>query len=81
MKKEILVNPPFIKLDAFLKFAGDSLTGGLAKETVIEGKIKVNGETCLMRGKKLYEGDEVESELATYVVRIIDNNWYKNRKL
>ena len=74
MRKEIFVKPPFIKLDAFLKFAGDSLTGGTAKETVIEGSIKVNGEVCTMRGKKLYDNDEVDGVSDCYVVKISDNN-------
>jgi len=57
MKREqIAVNPPFIKLDSFLKFAGASETGGMAKAMVLEGLVEVDGEPCLMRGKKLYPG-------------------------
>ena len=49
----------FIKLDALLKFAGLCETGGEAKELIQGGAVKVNGEVCTMRGKKLHPGDEV----------------------
>lgn len=57
--EEIQISTPFIKLDQFLKFAGIALTGGEAKEMVAAGIVKVNGEVCLMRGKKLTPGTEV----------------------
>lgn len=63
MKHEIIeITTPFIKLDSFLKFAGATETGGQAKELVTEGLVSVNGETCTMRGKKLYNGDKVTVE-------------------
>lgn len=61
-KEQIRIKTDFIKLDSFLKFAGLTDTGGNAKEIVKEGKIAVNGEVCLMRGKKLYKGDRVYIE-------------------
>lgn len=61
MKKDIVkINTEFIKLDSFLKYAGLVETGGIAKEVIAEGRIKVNGEVCLMRGKKLRHADKVE---------------------
>lgn len=57
---EIKINTEFIKLDAFLKFAGCVGTGGEGKMLISEGHVKVNGETCTMRGKKLRDGDTVE---------------------
>ena len=56
---EIEISTPFIKLDQFLKFAGIALSGGEAKEMVAAGIVRVNGEVCLMRGKKLTPGTEV----------------------
>ncbi|MCQ4896482.1 RNA-binding S4 domain-containing protein [Anaerotruncus sp. DFI.9.16] len=56
---KITIRPPFIKLDALLKFAGAAETGGQAKELVAAGKVTVNGETCTMRGKKIFPGDVV----------------------
>ena len=56
---KITIRPPLIKLDALLKFAGAAETGGQAKELVAAGKVTVNGETCTMRGKKIFPGDVV----------------------
>ena len=56
---KITIRPPFIKLDALLKFAGAAETGGQAKELVAAGKVTVNGEICTMRGKKISPGDVV----------------------
>ena len=58
--EKILINTEFIKLDALLKYAAAVGTGGEAKELVQGGAVKVNGEVCTMRGKKLRQGDKVE---------------------
>ena len=55
----IEIHTEFIKLDAFLKFAGCVGTGGEAKNIIQEEKVLVNGEVCTMRGKKLRNGDTV----------------------
>ena len=57
--QKILIHTEFIKLDALLKFAGLSETGGEAKERIQDGEAMVNGETCTQRGKKLRPGDTV----------------------
>lgn len=57
--KQITITTEFIKLDALLKFAGEALTGGEAKEMVQSGLVSVNGEICTMRGKKIRPGDSV----------------------
>lgn len=69
MVEEIEIRTPFIKLDSFLKFAGTAETGGQAKELVQGGQVKVNGEVCTMRGKKLYPGDRVEALDGVYQVK------------
>ena len=56
----IQITTEFIKLDALLKFAALVGTGGEAKYVIAEGLVKVNGEVCTMRGKKLRTGDVVE---------------------
>ena len=56
---KISIHTEFIKLDALLKFANLCATGGEAKTSVLEGLVKVNGEVCTMRGKKIYPGDTV----------------------
>lgn len=70
MKQETIeITTEFIKLDSFLKFAAAAQTGGMAKEMVADGLVKVNGEVCLMRGKKLRDGDFVELEGNIYQVK------------
>lgn len=59
MEEKIVIRTEFIKLDALLKFAGICETGGIAKETVLNGDVLVNGEVCTMRGKKIRPGDIV----------------------
>lgn len=60
--KEIKIKEDFIRLDSLLKFSGLVYTGGHAKMVIQSGEVKVNGETCLMRGKKIYKKDKVEFE-------------------
>lgn len=64
----INIQTDFIKLDSFLKFSGAAADGGEAKSLIAAGQVKVNGEACLMRGKKLYEGDRVAVDGAEYEV-------------
>lgn len=61
-KIELEIRTEFIKLDSLLKFANLVETGGIAKEIILEGRVKVNGEVCTMRGKKIREGDVVTVE-------------------
>ena len=65
---EIKISTEFIKLDQFLKFTGEIGTGGQAKELILDGQIKVNGEVEERRGKKLYPGDKVEFIGMKYIV-------------
>ena len=48
----------FIRLDSLLKMGGG--TGGMAKVAIQGGNVKVNGEICTMRGKKMRPGDSAE---------------------
>ena len=65
---EIAISTEFIKLDAFLKFAGAVGTGGEAKLHITDGKVLVNGEVCTMRGKKLRPGDQVTMDGRQYLL-------------
>ena len=62
------IHTEFIKLDSLLKFAGLCDTGGFAKELVQQGAVRVNGEVCTMRGKKIRPGDAVTVD--KYTVRV-----------
>lgn len=57
--EKITIDTDFIKLDSLLKFAAAVGTGGEAKQAIAQGLVKVNGEVCTMRGKKLRDGDRV----------------------
>lgn len=67
-ENKIEINTPFIKLDSFLKLCGARTTGGMAKEAVKNGEVKVNGEVCEMRGKKLVVKDIVTLDGIDYEV-------------
>ena len=64
----ITIETEFIKLDALLKFAALTATGGEAKQVIADGMVAVNGEMCTMRGKKCRAGDTVELEGQTVQV-------------
>ncbi len=68
MEERIKIETPFIRLDALLKFAGVAETGGAAKLAIQRGEVKVNGEVCAMRGKKLYPGDRAELDGQIFLV-------------
>ena len=57
---KIKIRDEYIKLGQALKMAGLCDSGVDAKYAVQEGHVKVNGETELRRGRKLYDGDIVE---------------------
>ena len=65
---EIKIHTEFIKLQDLMKFAGAVETGGDAKRIIGEGRVTVNGEVCLMRGKKLRPGDRCAIDGAVELV-------------
>ncbi len=58
--QNIKLRDEFIKLGQALKAADLVSDGVMAKYEILDGNVKVNGEVCTMRGKKLYAGDTVE---------------------
>ena len=66
--EKIAIETEFIKLDALLKFAALVGTGGEAKLAIADGMVKVNGEVCTMRGKKIRPGDIVSFDRFTLQV-------------
>ena len=55
-----------IRLDSALKLSNAVSTGGQAKWIIQDNLVKVNGEICTSRGKKLFEGDSFEYERVIY---------------
>ena len=68
--EEIAIHTGFIKLDALMKFSALAESGGEAKQLIADGLVKVNGEVCLQRGKKLFPGDTVSFDGQT--VRVVN---------
>lgn len=58
--KEVMIKDEFIKLGQAIKLAGLVDSGVEAKEVIQDGKVKVNGEVEVQRGKKLYNDFIVE---------------------
>ena len=56
----IKLRDEFIKLGQALKAAGLVESGVDAQEVIVQGLVVVNGEIETRRGRKLYDGDEVE---------------------
>ncbi len=71
-KREIpvAISTEFIKLESALKLSNAVSTGGQGKLLIQEGAVRVNGEICTMRGKKLYPGDRFSLEGQSYLIGI-----------
>ena len=59
MRQEIFIRDDFIKLGQALKLSGLADSGVEAKDLIMEGLVKVNGETETRRGKKCVPGDVI----------------------
>lgn len=70
---DIRIKTEFIKLDSLLKLSEVAPTGGVAKIMITEGMVLVNGEICLMRGKKIRGGDVVTINLYNESDEIVDH--------
>lgn len=58
--ENIKIRDEFIKLGQAMKLSGLAESGVEAKEFILDGLVKVNGEVDLRRGRKLYENDVFE---------------------
>ena len=58
--QELKLRDEYIKLGQALKASGMVSSGIDAKIVIREGMVKVNGQTELKRGKKLYDGALIE---------------------
>ena len=58
--EKIIINEEYIRLDNLMKYSGMCNSGGRAKFLIQGGEVKLNGEVCTMRGKKLRAGDVAE---------------------
>lgn len=60
--EKIKIDGEYIRLQDLLKLGGVCSTGGLAKIVIQNEEVKVNGEICTMRGKKMRPGDTAQFE-------------------
>ncbi len=67
-QRKVKIETEFIRLDSFLKMCDAVQSGGHAKMVIQNGEVKVNGEVCTMRGKKLRKDDNVEFERKIFIV-------------
>ena len=70
--KEIFIDIDFIRLDSFLKMCDAVQTGGHAKIVIQEGEVRVNGEVCTQRGKKLREAISEKLHFASLDFQSLD---------
>lgn len=66
--EEIRIREEYIRLCDALKLCGVAGTGGMAKMMILDGLVAVNGEVCLMKGKKLKPGDTFTLQGAAYKI-------------
>lgn len=66
----VCIQTEYIKLESALKLSNAVYSGGEAKALIQEGKAKVNGEVCTMRGKKLYPGDVFSFMGTDYLITV-----------
>lgn len=70
--KRIYIKSEYIRLDALLKFASITSTGGEAKFLIQNREVYVGGEPCTQRGKKIKPGDVVRFGDDTLIVKQYD---------
>lgn len=69
-QQTVEIRTDFIRLDSLLKFEGAVETGGHAKQVIQDGEVRLNGEVCTIRGKKLRDGDEILYDNILYKVLV-----------
>lgn len=66
--EKVKINTEYIKLDQFLKWVNVVGQGSDAKNVILDGFVKVNGELELRRGKKLVIGDIIKVDKAEFEI-------------
>ncbi len=70
----VVITTEFIKLQDAMKYANIVYSGGEAKQLILEEQVKVNGEICTMRGKKLRPGDRFEFMGQSYLISVHESD-------
>ena len=66
--EKVKISTEFIKLDQFLKWLAVVDSGSEAKQVILDGMVKVNGDVEKRRGRKIYAEYKVEVFDKIYVV-------------
>ena len=66
--EKVKISTEFIKLDQFLKWLAIVDSGSEAKQVILDGMAKVNGDVETRRGRKIYPEYKVEVFDKIYVV-------------
>ena len=66
--EKVKISTEFIKLDQFLKWLAIVDSGSEAKQVILDGMVKVNGDVEKRRGRKIYPEYKVEVFDKVYVV-------------
>ena len=67
-KNNVVIKTPFIKVDQFLKWQNITSSGGESKILIEAGKVSVNEEVELRRGRKLIPGDRIFVDEQHFVI-------------
>ena len=68
----ITIHTEFIRLQDLMKLGNLVSSGGEAKLLIQDGQVRVGGEVCLQRGKKLRPGDVVTFRNRDYTIAYED---------
>ena len=66
--EKVKISTEFIKLDQFLKWLAIVDSSSEAKQVILDGMVKVNGDVEKRRGRKIYPEYKVEVFDKIYVV-------------
>ena len=67
--EKVKISTEFIKLDQFLKWLAVVESGSEAKQVILDGMVKVNGDVEIRRGRKIYPECKIEIFDKIYVVK------------
>ena len=67
--EKVKISTEFIKLDQFLKWLAVVDSGSEAKQVILDGMVKVNGDVEKRRGRKIYPECKIEIFDKIYVVK------------
>ena len=68
--RSIAIGEEGIELAKLLKFSGLAESGGHAKQMIVSGVVRVNGEAETRKGRKLRAGDVVTCGDETIMLRV-----------